>query len=491
MDISQISVAGHNIPAEVAQLIWDTARNSNWGRSFDYDGEFVQALNFRLDYLMNDLHFSTNRVVQNTPILVSPAGSNQDYIEHYNTQIERLEQNFGLGVSSVTKCPILLVLNAYAGANVPGSVSQKITFLQEQCGISHSQIAKYPQLFQYSIEDNGTPNCLPYKMRYLAKELGFGKQQLRKFPQILMLDCSDNSTNPANIKNKIKALQQMAGIGLKQLRSCPNLLGLDCDPNSDSPSAVVNKIVNLQEGFGFDPVAWQISPEILLSDCDPNSTTPTSIAGKMRFLSKELGFTSAQINSYPKIFGMDCSEESTNPAAIINKVRFYESMGIDKSAFLKFTNILGYDCDPNSTSPSAVISKLRVFDELKLDRSLLVQMPIILGVPANKTKIRYMLYNISPMSHLGVRSVMFVQNEAKTYARLMHIRNIDYTESAGAIVFSESDFQRVFGKSSADLINKYPLDKTAVRKVEQEYYDTVGQELKLNKDELDAVCKKE
>lgn len=490
MDISQISVAGCDIPSQLAERFFETARNSHWGRSFDDENELISAVNFRLNYLVNNLGIPANRVVHHLSFLVSPAGSSEEYTRYYDRQAALLEQNFRLGRASIAKSPTILTLSAEADATAPSSIRQKVLYLEEQCGFTHETIVKYPSILQYSIEDNGTPNCLPYKLRYLTKELGFGKRQFHKCPQILMMDCSEGSTNPANIRNKVAALEEV-GLGQKQFRSCPNLLVLDCDPQSESHFSVQHKIALLGEAFGLSPIAWQQAPEILLSDCDPESTSETSIASKMRFLQRELGFSAAQINSYPQILGMDCSATSNNPAAIINKVHFYESMGVDRSVFLKFTNILGYDCDPNSKEPSAVVNKLRVIDELGIDRSVLTRMPILFGMPSNKIKIRYMLFNISPLAEVGMQSAIFIQNEAKTYARLKHIRATEYSANRGAIAFTESKFQSIFGKNSADLIAEYPLDRSAVRQVEDEYYAQVGQRVQLNKAELDAVCVKE
>ena len=487
MDYSRIMVDGQALEIEAAKKIWERAKYSKWGQGVSDDEELLRQLNFRLDFLNRELGIQYKKMGRIGRVITYPAMSNKEFEGAFAVQEDKFERNFGLNKSVLHRCPELLFSSADKGAIEPTSINQKLIYIREHFGLTTDDLNKYPYPLNYSIVDNGSGNCLPYKLKYYTEKLGFGKREFRKSPPILSLNCIEDDS-PTCVPNKVKFFREYAGIGEKQLRNSPVLLSLDCDPNSTSPSALINKIKTLREHFGLDKEAWQSYPVLLMMDCDPNSDSPTSVAHKMRFFSEKLGFDSVQINSYPQLLGMDCSEESQNPAAIVNKVKFYENLGITTDDLKKFVNLLGYDCDPNSTSKSSIVSKIEVLDELGLGISIARQMPILLGVPTNKIKMRYMLYKTSPMASIGLKPAIFIQNEAKSYARMCYLDEIGYDANKQAVIFPEHRFVDTFGKTSAALMDCYPFDEEAVHKVEAEFANTVGAEIRLSEEELGAVC---
>lgn len=487
MDYSRIIVDGQALEIGAAKKIWERAKYSKWGQGVSNDEELRRQLNFRLDYLNKELGIQYKKIGRIGRVITYPAKSNEEFILAFTQQIEKLEQNFGLHKSVLQKCPEIVFSSMEMEAIEPTSINQKLIYIRENFGLDTYDLNKYPYPLSYSIVDNGSENCLPYKLKYYTEKLGFSKKEFRKSPPILSLNCTaDNS--PTSVPNKVNFLREYAGIGEKQLRNLPVLLSLDCDPNSTSPSALINKIKILREEFELGEAAWRSYPVLLMMDCDPTSDSSTSVAHKMRFFKEKLGFDHIQINSYPQLLGMDCSWNSQNPAAIVNKVKFYESIGITTDELKKFVNLLGYDCDPNSTSDSSIVGKIKVFDELGLGKDVIMQMPILLGMPTNKIKIRYMLYKSSPLASIALKPTAFIQNEAKTYARMCYLNEIRYNANKQAVIFPEQRFVDTFGKTSAALMDCYPLDEVAVHRVEADFSNTVGEDIRLNKDELGAVC---
>ena len=490
MDYSRIMAGGQPLSTDAAQQIWRLAKHSSWGKTMEDDEQLLCQLNFRLDFLCREINLSHKCLGVFGRVITYPAQTNEDFEQVFALQVEKFEQNFGLHSNVLLKCPTLLLSSAEKGAMEFDSINQKLFYIRENFGLTVSDINKYPYPLNYSIVDNGSENSLPYKLKYYTEELGFGKKEFRKSPAILSLNCTAGNS-PTSVPNKVKFLRDYTGIGEKQLRNSPILLSMDCDPNSVSPSAIINKIKTLREVFGLNENAWKSYPVLLMMDCDPNSNSPTSVVCKMNFFREKLGFDNIQINAYPQLLGMDCSENSTNPASIINKIKFYQDFGITTDDLKKYVNLLGYDCDPNSKNESSVVGKIKVLDELGLERDIVRQMPILLGMPANKIKIRYMLYKTSALASIGLKSAIFIQNEAKTYARMNYLQDIGYAGNKQAVIFPEHRFVKTFGKTSAMLMDIYPLDETAIHSVEENFTNMVGTDIRLNDSELGAVCQRE
>lgn len=488
MNSAKIFVKGVEVPKNILDQIWSFATSSYLRHEFTDDCDLAHEINLRLEFLLSELKISASRITQTPSILIYPRTS--DFVVYraaLHTQIARLKHNFGLDERVIQKAPNLLLSNAKSGETAPSSVNQKMIYFKEVLGLTLADINKTPQLFQYSIEDNGTPNCLPYKKRYFQQKLGFSEHQFHRAPTIFTLDCTENSGSPTSVQSKLKFLASQAQIGEKQVRKVPLLLNLDCDPDSRSPSALINKLQILQNEYGILPRTWQAHPELLLMNCDPASISPTSLCKKIEFFETELGFSAEQFNSFPNILGMDCSRESDNPTAIINKVKFYQDLGLTKEDLRHFPNLLGYDCDPNSTAETSIISKLKVIDQLNIGREILCKMPILFGIPSSKIKIRYLLYKISPLAETGLKAEIFIQNEAKTYARLQYLNNIHYTANKRAVIFPETKFNKIFGHSSDELMHLYPLNEPAIHQLEHLYNSKYRDDVQLDQPEISAT----
>lgn len=483
------AIITQQIGAESMAKIMNRARHSAWGIAINDETQLYNQVIFRINYLMNELGIPASKIPQHGQVITHSATSNAEFANIFREYGEQLERNFGLSRTILQKCPRLVFVPVDKNNTSPNSINQKINYINEKFGLTADLLNKHPYPLLYSIEDNGSATSLPYKFRYYTQEFDFGKREFCKSPSLLSLDCSNNNL-PTSVPNKAKFLNTYAQIGARQIRNSPVLLNLDCDPNSTSPSALINKIKILKEQYGLNESAWQVFPVLLMLDCNPNSQSPTSVAKKLEFFYNELGFEPAQINSYPNLLGLDCSLNSDNPASIINKVKFYEELGITKADLKKCVNLLGYDCDKNSNKPSAVINKIRVLDEIGLDRAIIKKMPILLGMPTNKIKIRYMLYSISELSKIGLKSSIFIQNEAKTYARIQYLNDINYTTNKQAVIWPEHRFKDFFGTPTSKLMQIYPLNNEAIHNVENEFYQKYDKQIKLTSHEIDSVCQR-
>lgn len=475
-------------PREAEEIV-ARIRNKALQAADQTEADFEREFGDRIDFFIHTIGV-TAKTFSTFPKMLTMNRNSSDFLADATQKLDVLNNHFHITNEAIAKYPTLLSLDCDPDSTRPSSINQKMHYLQHELGLSISTINYQPKLFCLDTTDVNNPTSLPYKVNFYRQVLGLRASDIRRSPNILLLDCYHDN-RPTCVKCKIRFFEEYVGLGAKQLRIMPLLLCLDCDKNSQNDTSIVQKMKNLEQ-MGITKKAWVDYPAILAMDCNPHSTNPTSIASKMQFLHDYFGFDAKQVLCFPQLLGLDTSLNTDNPSALINKLHFYErEIGLTTRDLAQFPNLLGYDCDPNSDKPTAIIKKIELLKANNISTEIFKQLPMIVAMPCDSIKLRYMMYRLSGLDKLASNSTIFIQNEQKTYSRLRYLSTLERVPNKKSIIFNEVKFHKVFGVTTAQLMQEYPLDEDAVHFVEAEYAKNPDtQPLNLNEREMASVCVK-
>ncbi len=185
--------------------------------------------------------------------------------------------------------------------------------------------------------------------------------------------------------------------------------------------------------------------------------------------------------TWPDLLGHDGIE-------VVNKIQDYQKLlQIDEPTVVQMMinrpHLIGYNT--MGEGPTAVKSKINKFTAaipLEQLRDWVVRFPAILDMPAQAFKIRYML-----AANLGITTRFFqagfMTNQSKVWARACHLNRHPGIFNLANVYISEKFFHGMFHVSSSELMQKYPLDQTAVAQIEQDYLARTGHKVILDQQE--------
>ena len=151
---------------------------------------------------------------------------------------------------------------------------------------------------------------------------------------------------------------------------------------------------------------------------------------------------------------------------------------------LKTPSLLAFDTvGTGPTSLKVKIDKITEVVPFERLREIVVANPKIFHVPAQNFKLRYMLAeNIGVMSKFLING--FMTGQDKVWARFCYLDKHRGTFNMNNVYAGEKRFNHNFSVNSDDLMQRYPLDKTALARIEQDYQVKTGINLKLDQQEL-------
>ncbi len=191
----------------------------------------------------------------------------------------------------------------------------------------------------------------------------------------------------------------------------------------------------------------------------------------------------------PSLLGYDTN--SDGPTSIKGKVEFYRtylklSDNEIKNMIIKSPSLLGLDT--NTDGPKSVktkLNKLKTFIEPNRLIELIKNDPNFLCVPAQKFKIRYMLATDLNFSDI-FNNCKLITGEATVWARFCFL-NENGIDKYYNVFVSKKVFKRIYGADTDYLVEKYPLDKEAIKFIEETYMQKTGHKLTLDESELSAL----
>lgn len=313
------------------------------------------------------------------------------------------------------------------------------------------------------------------------------------------LEYDTNSNEPTSVKSKIKFYQEFFKCSeteiLCTISKFPFLLGLDI--TDSSPTSFTSKCNFYKNKLAIDNQAlrnliFKFPP---LIGYDTTSTNPTSVITKIDFYKNTLDLHDTQISGiivkFPRILSLDINSDS--PTSVKNKLNFYkENLNLTNSQLGQM--LCSYPCllglDTNSDKITSVKNKHAIFSEIMSKeeaKAEIVKHPNILSVPSLQFKIRYMLaLNIDAANRFFRNS--FMMNEKKVWARSQYLANLEVeVKNKNAAYKDEKAFQSQFHVSSDELIERYPLNRDAIAKIEETFNARTGKNILLSKAEKIAV----
>lgn len=203
----------------------------------------------------------------------------------------------------------------------------------------------------------------------------------------------------------------------------------------------------------------------------------SSVKAKSEFYQKEFEIEKSE---FVKIFKLLPAVLSFSEENVRKKVDFFKSeLDIEKAEFVKILKVL-----PSilSYSEENVKAKYAGIKDINLSNNYIVKNPNILAVPANLLKTRYViLRQIAPRKDILARDGWFINNQNKTHARIMYLKDKGKTTSSFNVLCGEKKFKEKFGISSSELMEKYVLTPEEIERLESQYFIN-SEELEVGKD---------
>lgn len=138
----------------------------------------------------------------------------------------------------------------------------------------------------------------------------------------------------------------------------------------------------------------------------------------------------------------------------------------------------------------ALVEKFNKLIEVGVSADSICASPYLLGSPLQKIKFRKMLGNLSIKDF---RSTVLYTDENRTYARLQYLRNeTKFSKSNRTLMIYASDkgFEEYYGVDTKILLEKYPLTKEDILKIQEENNAISDLTLQLTETEMQAVLQK-
>lgn len=429
----------------------------------------------------------------------------------------------------VAKHPTLLFLDT--GDNLTGSLRNKMSEYRKLFKIESDEdvvdfILKAPILLELDVYGE-TELSVKGKIKAYREILHLSDAELRKMillrPKLLLLDVSSDSET--SVKSKIEAYKEILNISAEEARGMiikfSALLNYDVSSEAKysddgqmqvretsvrakiraykeifhvSDEEIRKMILAYPEMLGYDV----LSESEYSNDSGTERTSRTSVKAKIEAYKRILHAGDDEIRRIiaknPRMLRLDISDDDVeeveeSKTSVKSKIKAYmQILGMSEEQVCKIIlrepSLLSFDVvSEKNNSVKTKVKKLKeIFSDEEL-KSILVSYPEILGIPAQHFKIRFMMAVNSGVEERFLKNSDFRTNERKVWARLCIARQRKVSEYC-AFHASEKTFQKQFGVSSDELMEKYPLDMKAVREIEEEYYKITGQRLVLTEDEL-------
>ncbi len=357
-------------------------------------------------------------------------------------------------------------------------------------GMNHAEVERVVNLCRMR-----TPELIQQKVESLQAFLQIDNPTMvhliRRFPRLLNFDLI--SEESSKVKNRIREYQDLlqadAKTVVKMITAFPALLSFDS--TSDNAKAVRSKIKDYQTTLHADLASVQkmiISYPVLLG-LDTKTTIKNKLADLQATLHADAATVTKMVMDFPQLLGYEITGDS--PTAVKHKLRHLKDVfRVDEQTLTgmvsKAPSLLGMDAISHGPkSLRTKVDKLRSVLTPEQLRECMVKTPAVLTVPAQAFKIRYML-----AENLGIMSrflkIGYMVNQNKVWARASYL-NRHPVLNLKSVYINEKDFHHRFGRSSAELMQQYPLDQTAVFKIEQNYLLKTGNNLTLDQQERTAL----
>ena len=372
-------------------------------------------------------------------------------------------------------------------------IKPRINFYKEYLNIDGAEMGRFielaPSVLAFEI-DGDSPTVIKKKLAFFKDFFKVNDEQLavaiKRTPILLYYDVISDS--PTSFKSKAKFIKNELNLSDKELRIFlfKNTQILAFDTNNGKPSSIKTRIdlyKKLLNASTAEIKKMSLRYMPLLIHTPENMT-----AFKFKPLKKILKFQDKEfadfIKKYPQLLCYACYGD--NPKSIESKLKFYKEtllLNDDEVINLVKEKPVILTLDTTTDRKTSVQSKMEAFTEcmpFEEVRERIIENPKLLTVPAQQFKIRYMLaYN------LGIEN-KFMTNEQKIWARYCYLKDDNYKDFR-KVNIDEKGFENEFKVSLDELLEHYPLDEAAICDIEQTFYATTGQELKLNQEEREAV----
>ncbi len=271
---------------------------------------------------------------------------------------------------------------------------------------------------------------------------------------------------------------------LRWMLKDPKLLGLETVGKQST--TVQSKLKQLQEVLRVDEktASTMILQVPKLLDLSSN-TIKSKIADYQKLLHTDAATITKWVCCQPYVLNYHVTE---NVAATVN---FYlDELKINTATLLQmllsFPALITYGIDDSATSIKTKIQKINEVLPREQARELMIEKPMILTAPAQSFKIRYMLAAVIGLLSNFINNFIF--SEGKVYARYCYLTQKHPTAMKRSLVYaSEKKFNQYAGAKTVDLLEMFPLDLAAVKKIEHLFFKLTGQQIELDNQELQAL----
>lgn len=164
-----------------------------------------------------------------------------------------------------------------------------------------------------------------------------------------------------------------------------------------------------------------------------------------------------------------------------------EQLNLSKNQIKKLISIMPNLAFMNTDS---LVEKFNKLIEVGVSADCICASPYLIGSPLEKIKFRKMLGNLCVNDF---RIIVLSTDENRTYARLQYLRNetkFSKSNRTQMIYASDKGFEGIYGVDTKILLEKYPLTKEDVLKIQEENNAISELPLQLTETEMQAVLQK-
>lgn len=256
-------------------------------------------------------------------------------------------------------------------------------------------------------------------------------------------------------------------------------------------TSIEHKINFYQQLLDYDDRKIRIfimrQPQVL--GFDTESEEETSVKGKIKFYKKYFNLDKAStlemIKILPALLAYDTISDS--PTSVKSKVEFYKELfninHEEVSKMIQKSPIL-LSFDTISNRKTAVKSKMKYLRQIASNEEI-IKNPNLLKFPATKIKFRFLLLSTVYQRKRILSNNDLMTNEGKLWARKQHLE--ESGKQFKLMLASETKFVKYTGASTKGLMYSYPITVKTIEKLENDYFERTGTNLKLDKNERQAV----